>query len=239
MSTRGILLFCITLFISQAVFAQPRGKVYKSRTGWAHDFNHGSPGAPYKGIYAEFNERGYKTLRMQYNQQGKIVEQMRYYYVEGYKLVKLECYNGRNGDSLSWYKEFEYDEQGNNTSQIWHDGLGNITQKDYYHFNKYGFQSEEERFRPYGTFYEYVENKFDQLGRLLETEIFDNTGRRKAVSRYLYNEYGKKLEKTSRLSAGTQQRSTYQYDDRNELVSSYFYFNSNPVIFYKYQHEYW
>lgn len=240
MLSKGGLLVCALLFAGAVCDAQPRGKVYKSRTGWAYDYAYGQRGSnPYKGIYAEFNPQGYKTLRIQYDRFGRVVEKMKYHYVEGFRLIKLERFAGAGGDSLIWFKEFEYDKDGNNTSQIWKDGLGNITQKDLYFFNKNGFQSEEERYRPYGTFFEYVENKFDPLGRLLESEIYDQEGRRKAVSRYIYNEYGEKLEKSSRLSADKEQKSTYQYSTENELVSSYFFFNSDPIMYFEYSHEYW
>ena len=87
--------------------------------------------------------------------------------------------------------------------------------------------------------YEYVENKFDKLGRLLESEIYDDAGRRKQFSKYRYNKYGKKLEKFSKVGIGKESKSTYQYDQTNELVSSYYYYNSRPVLYYEYSHEYW
>lgn len=206
-------------------------------------------------LFVIFDEKGNKTLDVNYNQEGKIVKNNQYQYDSAGNLITSLHYDPDGllyssltfkyenniliEKNITYYQDgapmkykFRYDQKGNLIEEIDYDGHGNLFKGWQYSYNKNDQVTEERFYLPYGCLYEKAKFEYDLHGNLIKEQHFDMEGKLYRELHFAYDKEGYLVEESKtqyrgRLFCTETFSYQYQFDHNGNWVNKKVNTNNN------------
>lgn len=125
----------------------------------------------------------------EYDADGNLLIKYTYEYInrEGWWVERREdgaghvfkeiTYNHEKGDIVDSWTDIEYDENGNDVKETFHDGDGNVTGWREYQYDEDGHEIKHTMYHSDGTVKEWTENQYDEEGRHISRKEYEGDDR--------------------------------------------------------------